>query len=1571
MPFWLTSNLQKKLLYYVLQKIALLSNVDLSDFDVSLGSNSKFNFHNVCLMVDDIDIPDIEVMEGMIEILDIQLSVSGVLSLHGHKITIVVKPKNSNEKPGSLNDFSLAKSLHDLTASMIQFPRSFDLDDSNNMDIDEDSFKTLGKVQMNRISSVSSSSSNESDLAAEEGERNKSSTGTIQSMKNKLINNVLAKFKMILEDITLKIMVQDTRFIEIVINKIEITNTTNDSRDLILNTLGIYHVTKDNTGSKNGTQSEMMCQSISKSQTESTSLYMSALDIVNEEDCIIDGSEKKLELLAVNGILINVTGLSSINDMNLKELSINIESISCYYNNLLKIDEIFFDDIIDSLTSKVYKDRAKSPKSLLGYKRFQNEHSLGELFWSFDIIANKVEIILTKNASLIFSGVNIKQIENNKQTLKIDIFEITGNEFSNKKTCSPFLDLTLDENVTVIKIIDSLEFCFSKSFIKEIFEVYQNTASYLEEYYSKISKIKSKNWEKNKKLISLETGLIKFGINFQEYIIYVEISPISYTSKTGNGTIDFLKVYRCSKEKLIGNIIQIENISGIVSNSPFQVSSFDEQFNKSIIFTKSMISIRDIRIEDEYISLQGISKDILRLFEDIQELPVKSTTSKKTSYLKNSVRILNSSSIAYRERTIAKFVIAIESISININNFLNNEFGILFVRSQTNLISIRNNNEIFGFSRNISVSRSYNNLSEFIVTLMNKSDQKKPSLLIEKILMDKLRINIRNICFNYYAKYLPFINSTEPKQGKLISTDLTDSSIEIICQDFGLMLHPFRINSALLLIIDNFSINGDLRMNVFKSTLKHAKLLLTDDVLNIKTPIKQEWTTTINYYLHQGFSAIGKLGTTVLNITKTPVTQNLDINIESLGLSLCADSFNTLTSLTIDLKIPLTFSDEEKYKSELDSSLDIFTGVDMNFFDSNHIKKRNYDNIFESSSIHIVNEFLDRSIENLMNRPSSSIFSNISNSDISTTKNNKSMKFKEDYLDDVEFEKTEIPKDDEDINIVMTIDHISVKLFDGYDWKYTRKSISQTIDLVEKEVEETQPDEEIDVQLQATIFDSIFISTTKSDVSNLKMRVHNEIQGDSSSPEFIPKVNLRPSKYYKTLVEADNIIIKHTAFSTIDVTYSNTKNDCCKLSTTKVSISKFEVIDNIPSSTWNKFLTVLKHKKIQPTYPMFAAEFTLVRPITYLQATELIMDLKIAPLRFHVDQDTLDFLLRFGGFKDSRFTLIDEYPEILFIQKFSINSVKIVFDYKPKKVNYSGLRSGQSSEIVNFFILDGAKFTLKNSNVYGLSGLNELNAALKEIWTPDITSSQLGGIVAGVGPLKSAVTVGSTVKNLITVPIEEYKQEGNIGKGIQKGVNVFLKTASGDFLRIGAKVASGTQAILENTEEFFGGSGLAGRLYNIPNKVIDMDSIVKDDQLVGGSNPKVKNHRPVAVVLDSTILENVQPKVISLYADQPLDIHKGLEEAYHSLEKHMHIAYSSLKNDNPTLTNTEEKPTVTAISMAKAAPIAIIRPLIGATEAISKTLQGISNQLDKDQFEYQSDKYKSIQKETTKSPNRP
>ncbi|GMM34733.1 Atg2 protein [Saccharomycopsis crataegensis] len=522
------------------------------------------------------------------------------------------------------------------------------------------------------------------------------------------------------------------------------------------------------------------------------------------------------------------------------------------------------------------------------------------------------------------------------------------------------------------------------------------------------------------------------------------------------------------------------------------------------------------------------------------------------------------------------------------------------------------------------------------------------------------------------------------------------------------------------------------------------------------------------------------------------------------------------------------------------------------------------------------------------------------------------------------------------------------------------------------------------------------------------------------------KLNLRRSKSHKlsvdiTELELDCIIHCNTdpVFDNKTLRHQELEDDSELLLSLSVKIKDFEIIDHVPTSTWNKFATYMKEAGDREVgVGIINFDFATYRPVASLAATESTIKVNVLPLRLHVDQDALEFLTRFGGFKDKRFMFDEIYDDILYIQKFQINSVHLKLDYKPKKVDYFGIRSGNTTEFVNFFILDGAKITLKKLTLYGIPGMPRLNDELNALWMPDIRSTQLKGIISGLTP--SLSKIGEGIKDLMVIPVNEYKKDGRVGNSLQKGAYAFVRTTTNELLRFGVKIAAGTQTVLENTEEALGGAGSSARLpkrvhkqeffetkdddhydrikSKSKNRVTDVSVMDMRGSMYAGGGGNINNNNSEArtrrrvsssttkskgysgsryyseVYSDSEddelldISENEsededydtseQQRTVSLYADQPIDAKQGLNVAVTSLERNFLLARDAVVKAGGDASESGSAKKALYV-MAKAAPVALIRPMIGTTEAISKTLLGVTNQINPEQGLEAKEKYKA------------
>lgn len=219
---------------------------------------------------------------------------------------------------------------------------------------------------------------------------------------------------------------------------------------------------------------------------------------------------------------------------------------------------------------------------------------------------------------------------------------------------------------------------------------------------------------------------------------------------------------------------------------------------------------------------------------------------------------------------------------------------------------------------------------------------------------------------------------------------------------------------------------------------------------------------------------------------------------------------------------------------------------------------------------------------------------------------------------------------------------------------------------------------------------------------------------------------------------------------------------------------------------------------------------------------------------------------------------------------------------------------------------------LRRVILYGVSGFDRLGIMLNNIWSPDVRNNQLPGVLAGLAPVRSIVDVGSGVRDLIAVPIREYKKDGRIVRSIQKGALAFAKTTTTELVNLGAKLAIGTQTVLQNVE------GVVAP---------------QSKQTPSGSRS----------MSDS---DEEQPHQISNYADQPLGIIQGLRGAYASLERDLLLAKDAIVAV-PGEIMAEGSATGAGKVMLKNSPTIILRPAIGVSKAVGTALLGAGNTLDK------------------------
>jgi autophagy-related protein 2 len=158
---------------------------------------------------------------------------------------------------------------------------------------------------------------------------------------------------------------------------------------------------------------------------------------------------------------------------------------------------------------------------------------------------------------------------------------------------------------------------------------------------------------------------------------------------------------------------------------------------------------------------------------------------------------------------------------------------------------------------------------------------------------------------------------------------------------------------------------------------------------------------------------------------------------------------------------------------------------------------------------------------------------------------------------------------------------------------------------------------------------------------------------------------------------------------------------------------------------------------------------------------------------------------------------------------------------------------------------------------------------LNDLWTPDVKATQLADVVSGVSPIRSVVNVGSGVADLVLLPIAQYRKDGRVVRGLQKGTKAFVRSTAMEAVKLGAQLATGTQVILEQAEN------VLGSRFN--------------ETILAETLPHLSDD-----AMDRSFHSTSEEDPISRYAEQPVNIQEGIQSAYTSMRRNLSSAAQTI-----------------------------------------------------------------------------
>ncbi|XP_033716891.1 autophagy-related protein 2 homolog A isoform X2 [Tursiops truncatus] len=397
-------------------------------------------------------------------------------------------------------------------------------------------------------------------------------------------------------------------------------------------------------------------------------------------------------------------------------------------------------------------------------------------------------------------------------------------------------------------------------------------------------------------------------------------------------------------------------------------------------------------------------------------------------------------------------------------------------------------------------------------------------------------------------------------------------------------------------------------------------------------------------------------------------------------------------------------------------------------------------------------------------------------------------------------------------------------------------------------------------------------------------------------------------------------------------------------------VQELEVRDRLASSQINKFLYLHTSERMpRRTHSnMLKIKALHVAPVTNLGGPECCLRVSLLPLRLNVDQDALLFLRDFFTSLAASInpvvpaeTSAEAHPETpvqpsgpqegqpegvettssqeaaggrhgaspaeqqpIYFREFRFTSeVPIWLDYHGKHVTmdqvgtFAGLLIGLAQ-------LNCSELKLKRLCCrHGLLGVDKvLGYALNE-WLQDIRKNQLPGLLGGVGPMHSVVQLFQGFRDLLWLPIEQYRKDGRLMRGLQRGAASFGSSTASAALELSNRLVQAIQATAET-------------VYDILSPAAPISRSLQDKR-------SVRRLRK---------------------GQQPADLREGVAKAYDTVREG--ILDTAQTICEVASRGHEQKGLTGAVGgVIRQLPPTVVKPLILATEATSSLLGGMRNQI--------------------------
>ncbi|XWS54815.1 hypothetical protein CRYUN_Cryun10bG0121600 [Craigia yunnanensis] len=438
----------------------------------------------------------------------------------------------------------------------------------------------------------------------------------------------------------------------------------------------------------------------------------------------------------------------------------------------------------------------------------------------------------------------------------------------------------------------------------------------------------------------------------------------------------------------------------------------------------------------------------------------------------------------------------------------------------------------------------------------------------------------------------------------------------------------------------------------------------------------------------------------------------------------------------------------------------------------------------------------------------------------------------------------------------------------------------------------------------------------------------------------------KSNKQSKNIHGRDTTVCLELAVSGMEFQYDIFPAGGISVSKLSLSVHDFHLYDESTDAPWKLVLGYYDSKDHPRESSSKALKMDLeaVRPDSFTPLEEYRLRIAFLPMLLHLHQSQLDFLISFFGEKSSSIDQSTGCPqdpdlfgkqsnnlaghaianeallpyfqakEILF-QKFDIWPIFVRVDYSPHHVDLAALRGGKYVELVNIVPWKGVELELKHVHAFGVYGWGSVCETIIGEWLEDISQNQIHKVLRGLPTVRSLVAVGASAAKLVSLPLESYRKDQRVLKGMQRGTIAFLRSMSLVAIGLGVHLAAGSRDFLLQAECMF---------TSIPP--------------------------PVSWPTQGKTKTNVRH-------NQPKDAQQGIQQAYESISDGLEKSASALVQ-TPLKKYQRGASAGSALATAvQAVPAAAIAPASACASAIHCALLGLRNSLDPQHKKESMEKY--------------